>query len=51
MRSSQNKAKDVEKIKNNLVREVNTLSRTLDDLRLRNYDLKCELYTRFGYQE
>ena len=37
-------------MKRNLAREVNTLSRTYNELRLDNYELHCELNARRGYQ-
>jgi hypothetical protein len=47
---AKNKAKDIDKMKNDLIREGNTLNGTYNDIKLHNYDLKCEIYARFGYQ-
>jgi hypothetical protein len=37
-------------MRNNLIEEVNNLDSVFNDLRLRNYDLQCELYARRGIQ-
>jgi hypothetical protein len=37
-------------MRNDLIREVNSLNANYNDIKLRTYGLKCEIYARFGYQ-
>ena len=38
-------------MRNDLIPEVNSLNAIYNDIKLRNYELKCEIYARFGYQQ
>lgn len=47
---AKDKARDIDRMRSELIREVNSLNTTYNDIKLRTYDLKCEIYARFGYQ-